>query len=145
MLDAARSLNAFEMKCSASATLLRSFIERYIIPAEATVMRLLLLHPPRNPARGTQQLVLPLAPLAQLGCAYGVAAQVQEYLGSLVEALAGKGAGSVRNAHAVGEELPARRLARIVSKQLDLQYVRIAGGAKLFLELQSASGGRDCS
>lgn len=49
MLDAVRSLNAFEMKCSASATLLRSFIERYVIPAEATVMRLLLLHPPAIP------------------------------------------------------------------------------------------------
>lgn len=76
MLDASRSLNAFEVKCGASATLLRSFIERYVIPAEATVMRLLFLHPPRNPARGTQQLVLPLAPLAQLGSLDGVAAQV---------------------------------------------------------------------
>jgi len=91
------------------------------------------LHP-RNPARGTQQLVLPLAPLAQLGRAYGLAAQVQEHLGSLAEALAGKGAGSVRNARAVGEELPARRLTRVVSEQLDLQYVRIAGSAELFLE-----------
>lgn len=89
MLDAARSLSAFEVKCSASATLLRSFIERHVIPAEATVMRLLFLHP-RDPARGTQQLILPLAPLVQLGCAYGVAAQVQEYLGSLVEAFTGK-------------------------------------------------------
>ena len=89
----------------------------------------------RDPARGTQQLVLPLAPLAQLGGPDGVAAQVQKHLSALVEALAGKDAGSVRNAHAVGEELPARRLARIVSKQLDLQHVRIAGGAKLFLEL----------
>lgn len=75
MLDVSRSLNAFEVKCGASATLLRSFIERYVIPAEATVMRLLFLHP-RNPARGTQQLVLPLAPLAQLGGLDGVAAQV---------------------------------------------------------------------
>ncbi len=75
MLDVSRSLNAFEVKCGASATLLRSFIERYVIPAEATVMRLLFLHP-RNPARGTQQLVLPLAPLAQLGSLDGVAAQV---------------------------------------------------------------------
>ena len=39
MLDAARSLNAFEAKCGASATLLRSFIERYVIPAEATIPR----------------------------------------------------------------------------------------------------------
>ena len=93
------------------------------------------VYAPRNPSRCTQQLVLPLAPLAQLGGLDGVATQVQEYLGSLAEALAGKDAGSVRNAHAVGEELPARRLARIVSKQLDLQHVRIAGGAKLFLEL----------
>lgn len=92
------------------------------------------LHP-RNPARRTQQLVLPLAPLVQFGRAHGVAAQVQEHLGALAEALAGKGARSVRNAHAVGEELPARRLARVVSEQLDLQYVRIAGGAELFLEL----------
>lgn len=76
MLDVSRSLNAFEVKCGASATLLRSFIERYVIPAEATVMRLLFLHPPRNPARCTQQLVLPLAPLAQLGSLDGVAAQV---------------------------------------------------------------------
>lgn len=90
---------------------------------------------PRNPAGRTQQLVLPLAPLAQLGRAYGVAAQVQEYLGLLAEALAGKGAGSVRNALAVGKQLPAGRLARVVSEQLDLQYVRVAGGAELFLEL----------
>ncbi len=75
MLDAARSLNAFEVKCSASTTLLRSFIERYVIPAEATVMRLLFLHP-RNPARSTQQLILPLAPLVQLGRVHGVATQV---------------------------------------------------------------------
>lgn len=74
MLDAARSLNAFEVKCSASATLLRSFIERYVIPAEATVMRLLFLHPLHNPTRGAQQLVLPLAPMAQLGSLGGVAA-----------------------------------------------------------------------
>lgn len=73
MLDAARSLNAFEVKRSASATLLRSFIERYVIPVEATVMRLLFLHP-RNPACGTQQLILPLAPLAQLGSLDGIAA-----------------------------------------------------------------------
>lgn len=91
------------------------------------------LHP-RNPARGTQQLVLPLAPLAQLGRAYGAAAQVQEYLGSLAEALAGKGAGSVRNARAVGKELPAGRLTRVISEQLDLQYVRVTGGAELFLK-----------
>ena len=49
MLDVSRSLNAFEVKCGASATLLRSFIERYVIPAEATVMRLLFLHPPAIP------------------------------------------------------------------------------------------------
>lgn len=89
----------------------------------------------RDPTRGTQQLVLPLAPLAQLGRAYGVAAQVQEYLGSLVEALAGKGAGSVRNALAVGKQLPTRWLARVVSEQLDLQYVRVASSTELFLEL----------
>lgn len=63
MLDATRSLNAFEAKCGASATLLRSFIERYVIPAEATIMRLLFLRP-RDPARHAQQLVLPLTPLA---------------------------------------------------------------------------------
>ena len=92
------------------------------------------LHP-RNSARGTQQLILPLAPLVQLGSLDGISAQVQKHFGSLAEALAGKGAGSVRNAHAVGEELPARRLARIVSEQLDLQYVRVASSAELFLEL----------
>lgn len=119
MLDA-RSLNAFEVKCSASVTLLRSFIERYVIPAEATVMRLLFLHPPRNPARRAQQLVLPLASLAQLGRVDGVAAQIQEYLSAFTEALAGKGAGSVRNTHVVGKQLPARRLTQIVSEQLNL-------------------------
>lgn len=89
MLDAARSLNAFEAKCGASATLLRSFIERYVISAEATIMRLLFLHP-RDPTCSAQQLVLPLAPLAQLGRVDGVAAQVQEHLGSLAEAFTGK-------------------------------------------------------
>ena len=84
-----------------------------------------------NPARGTQQLVVPLTPLVQLARAHGVAAQVQEYLGSFAEALAGKVAGSVRNARAVGKELPAKRLVRIVSEQLDLQHVRVAGGAEL--------------
>jgi hypothetical protein len=69
--------------------------------------------------------------MAQLGSLDGVAAQVQKHLGALAEALAGKGAGSVRNAHAVGEEHPSGRLARIVSEQLDLQYVRVAGGAEL--------------
>lgn len=90
---------------------------------------------PRDPARGTQQLVLPLAPLAQLGSLDGVAAQVQEYLGALAEALACKGARSVRSALAVCKQLPTRRFTRVVSEQLDLQYVRIAGGAELFLEL----------
>lgn len=73
------------------------------------------LHP-RNSVRGTQQLIFPLAPLLQLGSLDGVATQVQEHLGSLAEALAGKGAGSVRNARAVGEELSARRFARIAAK-----------------------------
>lgn len=73
MLDAARSLNAFEAKCGASATLLRLFIERYVISAEAAVMRLLFLRP-RNPACRAQQLVLPLAPLAQLDSLDGIAA-----------------------------------------------------------------------
>ena len=78
------------------------------------------LHP-YDPAGRTQQLVLSLAPLAQLGRAHGVTAQVQEHFGPLVEALAGEGAGSVRNARTVGKELPAGRLARAVSEQLDLQ------------------------
>lgn len=88
----------------------------------------------RNPAGHTQQLILPLAPLAQLGRVDGVAAQIQEYLSAFTEALAGKGAGSVRNARAVGEEHPAGRLTRVISEQLDLQHVRVAGGAELFLE-----------
>ena len=82
------------------------------------------LHP-RNSARGTQQLILPLAPLAQLGSLDGVAAQVQKYLCTLAEALASKDAGSVRNAHAVCKQLPTRRLARVVSEQLDLQNMRV--------------------
>lgn len=40
--------------------------------------------------------------MAQLGSLDGISAQVQKHLGALAEALAGKGAGSVRNAHAVG-------------------------------------------
>lgn len=73
--------------------------------------------------------------MAQLGSLDGIAAQVQEYLGSLVEALTGKDAGSVRNARAVGKQLLAGRLARVFSEQLDLQYVRIAGSTELFLGL----------
>ena len=114
-------------------------------------MRLLFLHPPRNPARRAQQLVLPLAPLAQLGCVDGVAAQIQEYLSAFTEALAGKGAGSVRNARAVGKELPAGRLARVVSEQLDLQNMWAASGTwpffqrlhrKAHLEGQSIKSGK---
>ena len=134
MLDAARSLNAFEVKCSASATLLRSFIERYVIPAEATVMRLLFLHPLHNPTRGAQQLIFPLAPLVQLGGVDGIATQIQEHLGALAEALAGKVARAVRNAHAVCKQLPARRLTRVISEQLDLQHMWIASSTELFLE-----------
>lgn len=67
----------------------------------------------RNPTRGTQQLILPLAPLAQLG---GVATQVQEYLGSLAEALAGKVTRAACDARAVGEELSAKRFARAAAK-----------------------------
>lgn len=88
----------------------------------------------RDPACGTQQLILPLAPLAQLGRAHGVAAQVQKRLGPFAEALVGKDTGSVRNARTVGKQLLTRRLARIISEQLDLQCVRVAGGAELFLE-----------
>lgn len=76
----------------------------------------------------------PLAPLTQLSGVDGVAAQVQEHLGSLAEALAGKVTRAVRDALAVGEELPAGRLTRVVSEQLDLQYVRVVGVAELFLE-----------
>lgn len=91
------------------------------------------LHP-RNPTRGAQQFVLPLAPLAQLGSPDGISAQVQKHLGSLAEALTGKGTGSVHDARAVGKQHPTRRLTRIVSEQLDLQYVRVVGVAELFLE-----------
>lgn len=70
----------------------------------------------RDPARGAQQLVLPPAPLAQLGRAYGVATQVQEHLGALAEALAGKGTRAACDASAVGEELSARRFARTAAK-----------------------------
>ena len=69
-----------------------------------------------NPARGTQQLVLPLAPLVQLGRVCGVAAQVQEHLGALAEALAVKGTRAACDARAVGEELSARRFARAAAK-----------------------------
>lgn len=85
-------------------------------------MRLLFLRP-RNPARCAQQLILPLAPLTQLGRMHGISTQVQKYLCTLAEALAGKGAGSVRNARAVGKQLPARRLTRAVSEQLILQHM----------------------
>lgn len=64
--------------------------------------------PPRNPARGAQQLVLPLAPLGQLGRAHGIAAQIQEYLGVLAGAIAGIVTRAACDARAVGEELSAR-------------------------------------
>ena len=60
----------------------------------------------RNPVHGTQQFVLPLTPLAQLGSLDGITTQVQKHLGSFAEALASKDAGSVRNAHAVCKQLP---------------------------------------
>lgn len=88
-----------------------------------------------DPARGTQQLVLPLAPLAQLSRVHGITTQIQKHLGSLAEALAGKDTGSVRNARTVGKQLPARRLARVVSEQLDLQNMRVASSTELFFEL----------
>ncbi len=37
--------------------------------------------------------------------------------------------------HTVCKQLPTRRLARVVSEQLDLQHMRIANSAELFLEL----------
>lgn len=74
----------------------------------------------RNPARSTQQLVLPLAPLVQSRRIDGIATQVQKHFSALAEALTGKGAGSVRNARAVGKELSARRLTRVISEKLDL-------------------------
>lgn len=48
--------------------------------------------------------------------ARGVAAQIQEHLSALAEALAGKGARAARDARAVGEELSARRFARAAAK-----------------------------
>ena len=66
--------------------------------------------------RGAQQLVLPPAPLAQLGRVHGVATQVQEHLGTLAEALAGKDARAACDARAVGEELSASRFARAAAK-----------------------------
>lgn len=65
----------------------------------------------RNPARGTQQLVLPLAPLVQLGRVDGIATQIQKHLGSLAEALAGKGPRAACDALTVGKQLSAGRLA----------------------------------
>lgn len=76
----------------------------------------LLSSAPRNPARRAQQLVLPLAPLGQLGRAHSVATQVQEHLGALAEALTCKGARAACDARAVGEELSARRFARTAAK-----------------------------
>lgn len=70
----------------------------------------------RNPTRGAQQLVLPLTPLAQLGNLDGIAAQIQEYLGVLAGALAGKVTRAACDARAVGEELSARRFARTAAK-----------------------------
>ena len=108
------------------------------------------LHP-YDPAGRTQQLVLSLAPLAQLGRAHGVTAQVQEHFAPLVEALAGEGAGSVRNARTVGKELPAGRLALAVAEQLDLQNMWAASGTwpffqrlhrKAHLEGQSIKSGK---
>lgn len=90
--------------------------------------------PPRNPACRTQQLVLPLAPLAQLGRVDGIATQIQEHLGALAETLAGKVTRAVRDARAVCKQLPIRRLTRVISEQFDLQYVRVANGTELFLE-----------
>lgn len=72
--------------------------------------------PPRNPARGAQQLVLPLVPLAQLGSLDGIAAQIQEYLGVLAGALADIVTRAACDARAVGEELSARRFARAAAK-----------------------------
>lgn len=66
--------------------------------------------------RGAQQLALPPAPLAQLGRVHGVATQVQEHLGALAEALAGKGTRAAYDARAVGEELSASRFARAAAK-----------------------------
>lgn len=48
---------------------------------------------------------------------HGVAAQVQEHLGPLAEALAGKGAGPACDAYAVGKELPARGRAQTEIKR----------------------------
>lgn len=89
----------------------------------------------RNPVHGTQQLVLPLAPLAQLGCLDGITTQVQEHLGALAETLAGKVTRAACDARAVCKQLPAGRLARVVSEQLDLQNMRVASSTELFLEL----------
>lgn len=71
---------------------------------------------PRNSVRGAQQLMLPLAPLAQLGSLDGISAQVQKHLGSLAEVLAGKVTRAACDARAVGEELSARRFARAAAK-----------------------------
>lgn len=73
------------------------------------------LHP-RNPTRCTQQLILPLTPLTQLGRVHGVATQVQEHLGALAGALAGKGTRAACDARAVDEELSARRFAWTAAK-----------------------------
>lgn len=66
--------------------------------------------------RGARQLVLPPAPLAQLGRVHGVATQVQEHLGVLAGALAGIVTRAACDARAVGEELSARRFARAAAK-----------------------------
>lgn len=106
--------------------------------------------PLRSRARA-QQFVFPLTPLVQSRRVDGITTQVQKHLGSLAEALSGKGTGSVRNARAVGEELPAGRLARVISEQLDLQNMWAASGTwpffqrlhrKAHLEGQSIKSGK---
>ena len=85
-------------------------------------------------ARSAQQPVLPFAPLGQVSRANGIAAQIEEHPGTLVEALAGKSPRTARYVLAVGEESPGRRLGQVVALKLNLQHVRGAGGSKLALQ-----------
>ena len=48
---------------------------------------------------------------------HGIATQIQEHLGVIAEALAGKGAGSACDAYAVGKELPTRWRAQTEIKR----------------------------
>lgn len=84
--------------------------------------------------RGRKKPVLALAPLGQARCMYSITANVEKHPGALAEALAGKSPRTACDILSVSEKRPGRRLAQVITLELDLQHMWCTSCKKLVFQ-----------